>query len=134
MTIELTRVPNAEVKTPADRVVSLQVIGSLRQKDYDLFAAQLDSLIRQHGKLRVLVELVDFQGWTAGAAWKEVKLAIKHFDDIERVAIVGENRFERGMTGLAGAFTSAKVRYFDVERREEAESWIREPGESSKRE
>ena len=126
MTIELTRVPNADDDGPVDALVSLQVIGALEKRDYDVFAARLQEMVQEHGKLRLLVELVDFQGWTAGAVWEDVKLAFKHYDDIERLAIVGESRWEKGMAVLAKPFTAAKVRYFSVENRAEAERWIRE--------
>lgn len=124
MTIELTLVPNADAEAPA--VVAIQAIGTLDKSDYEVFSTQLDELIRQHGKIRLFIELVDFKGWTPGAAWADVKLGFRHFGDIERIAVVGENRFQQGMTALAKPFTAAKVRYFDVEDRADADAWIQQ--------
>lgn len=126
MTIEFTRVPNADAREPEELVVALQVIGTLQKSDFEVLGPRLDVLLEQHGKLRLFVELVDFEGWTAGAAWEDVKLALKHFRDIERIAVVGESRWEKGIAVLAKPFTAAEVRYFDVEERVSAQSWIQE--------
>lgn len=127
MTIEFTKVPNADAKEPEDRVVTLQVIGKLQKPDFDVFGPRLDVLLEHHGKLKLLIELVDFEGWTAGAAWEDIKFALKHFNDIERIAVVGDRQWEKGIAVLAKPFTAAEVRYFDVEDRESANSWIAEP-------
>lgn len=126
MTIELTLVPNADAEAPAETIVAIQAIGTLDKTDYEVFGTQLDEMVRQHGGIRLFIELVDFQGWTAGAAWEDVKLGVRHFSNIERIAVVGETRFQKGMTALAKPFTAAKVRYFDVENQADAEDWIKQ--------
>lgn len=126
MPIELTLMPNADAEAPAGTIVAIQVIGTLDKTDYEVFGTQLDEMIRQHGRIRLFIELVDFRGWTAGAAWEDVKLGVRHFSDIERIAVVGETRFQKGMTALAKPFTAAKLRYFDVENRADADAWIKQ--------
>jgi len=127
MSIELTRLPNAGDAQPFEARVGLQVIGKVEPKDLEVLGAQLDLQVEQHGVIRLLVELVDFKGWTAAAIWEDARLAFRHYRDIDRVAVVGERRWEKEITTLGRLFTAADVRYFDVERREEAASWIREP-------
>jgi len=41
--------------------------------------------------------MADFHGWTA-AARVDVKFDLKHFSDIERLALVGDKRWEQGMS------------------------------------
>ena len=76
--------------------------------------------------IRMLIELQDFKGWTAGALWEDTKFGVRHFTDIERMAIVGDKKWEKTMAAFIKPFTAATVRYFDVADREQAESWIRE--------
>ena len=40
----------------------------------------------------------DFHGWDAGALWEDIKFDLKHFSDIERVAMVGEKKWQKGMS------------------------------------
>ena len=95
------------------KLVAFQVIGKLVKADYERFVPELDRLIRQHGKLCLLFELTDFHGWEAGALWDEIKLDIKHFADIERLAVVGDKRWEHEMVTFYRPFTKATIRYFD---------------------
>lgn len=109
--------------------VILKITGKLEAHDYDFFVPEIEGHIKQFGKLNILVELKDFQGWTAGAAWEDAKFGMKHFNDIKRLAIVGETGWEKGMTVFAKAFTRAKVRYFDMNidgKVDAAKSWITE--------
>lgn len=119
---EATRIRLQELDGGKTVIVSLT--GKLTTQDYELFVPEIERLIEEHGELRMLIELIDFHGWTAGALWEDVKFDARHFRDIERLAIVGDSKWEKGMAVFCKPFTTAEVRYFDVSRRDEAESWL----------
>ena len=106
------------------KFVAVQVSGKLVKADYELLVPELDRLIRQHGKLCLLFELTDFHGWEAGALWDEIKLDVKHFADIERLAVVGDKRWEHDMMTFYKPFTKATIRYFDQANAAEARKWL----------
>jgi hypothetical protein len=108
------------------KLVAVQVTGKLVKADYGRCVPEFDRLIRQHGKLRLLFELTGFHGWEAGALWDEIKLDIKHFADIERLAVVGDKKWEHGMVTFYKPFTKATIRYFDQANAAEARKWLRE--------
>ncbi len=118
-----------EVAITADsssNVVRVSVSQKLTSEDYELFVPEIEQLIKEHGKIRVLFEMRDFHGWTAGALWQDIKFDLKHFRDIERIAMIGDKAWERGMATFCRPFTSAKIRYFDREQADEAQKWIEE--------
>ena len=41
---------------------------------------------------RVLFDMTDFEGWESGAMWEEIKFDLRHFADIERLAVVGDTK------------------------------------------
>jgi hypothetical protein len=108
------------------KLVAVQVTGKLVKADYERCVPELDRLIRQHGKLCLLFELTDFHGWEAGALWDEIKLDIKHFADIERLAVVGDKKWEHDMVTFYKPFTKATIRYFDQANAAEARKWLLE--------
>jgi len=63
-------------------------------------------------------------GWTAGALWEDIKFDFQHWKDIEKLAIVGESKWEQGMAAFCKPFTSATIQYFDHSRHFEANEWI----------
>lgn len=112
-------------KTATGKMVTLVVRGKLSIEDYDLFVPQLEWLIEKNGTISLLVELIDFQGWTLGALWADTKFALKHFADIRKLAVVGEGKqWERGMTAFISPFTKAAVRYFETSEKDTAMKWL----------
>jgi stage II sporulation SpoAA-like protein len=108
------------------RILEVHATGRLTREDYERFAPVIEQRIKRHGKLRILLVLHDFHGWDAGALWEDVKFDMRHFNDIERLAIVGEAAWEKGMAIFCKPFTTAQIRYFDHGETEQARQWIQE--------
>jgi len=106
------------------KVLEVSLSGKLAREDYETFVPAVDRLVGQHGKIRMLVSMHGFHGWTAGALWEDTKFAVHHFRDIERLALVGEKKWEHGMAVFCKPFTTAKVRYFDQAAVDQAREWL----------
>ncbi len=106
------------------KLLEIQMSGKLTKKDYAHFVPAVERLVNEYGKIRILVELHDFHGWTAGALWEDIKFDAKHFSDIERIAIVGETEWEHGMAVFCKPFTTANISYFDRAAINEAHVWL----------
>ena len=127
MSISLTSISNIAVEEQhAGRVLAVALSGKVSKSDYEAFVPLIEDRLKIHDKLRVLLYLEDFHGWEVSATWEDIKFDAKHFNDFERIAIVGEQRWEQGMAIFCKPFTSAKVRYFDHEQLDEAKAWIAE--------
>lgn len=109
------------------RTVVVHVSGKLVQDDYEHFVPEFDRLVAQHGKLRVLFDITDFHGWTAGALWEDTKFALHHFNKIERLAFIGEKKWQEGMATFSKPFTKAEVKYFDHTDAADARTWLEKP-------
>ena len=108
------------------KLAEVHVSGRLTKKDYEFMLPELERLIRSHGKIRMLVELHHFRGWTAGALWQDLKFDFKHYGDIERLAIIGDEQWQSGAASFTMPFTRADVRFFPSEEAEAAHHWIDE--------
>jgi hypothetical protein len=106
------------------KLLEIQISGKLDKVDYAHFVPVVERLVKKHGKIRMLVVMHDFHGWTAGALWEDIKFDAKHFSDIERLAIVGETQWEKGMAIFCKPFTTAKIHYFDHTALIDANVWI----------
>jgi hypothetical protein len=42
--------------------------------------------------------------------WEDIKFSVKHFADIERLAMVGDKKWQRGMAAFCKPFTKATIR------------------------
>lgn len=109
-----------------ENILTMRLSGKLTKEDYEQFVPEMERMMKIHNKIRILVELDDFHGWTTAAAWEDTKFGMRHFSDIERMAIVGDTAWEKGMALLVKPFTKAKVKYFDANQMAAAKTWIME--------
>ena len=118
---------SVQMREEADgKILIIELSGKLVKEDYESFTPEVEAEVKKHGKVRMLVRMHDFHGWTAGALWADIKFDVHHFTHIERLAIVGEKRWEAGMAVFCKPFTTAKVRYFDESKADEASKWLHE--------
>jgi universal stress protein A len=113
-----------EPHTP-DNVVVGHASGKLTHEDYEDFRGRVEQMIREHGSVRVLLDLNDFHGWDLRAAWDDLKLGLQHPGRFDRCAILGDRKWEEWMTKLAKPFF--RVEYFDRSQREAAWRWLMQP-------
>lgn len=116
---------SVEIQRDAEQgVVVCRASGKLTKEDYEKFAPEVEQVIKAHGKIRLLFEMHDFHGWDAGAVWEDCKFSLHHFTHIERVAMVGDKKWEQYMAAFCRPFTTSAIHYFDVSRTEEARQWL----------
>jgi hypothetical protein len=108
------------------KALEVSLSGKLAKEDYETFVPAVARLVEQHGKIRLLVMMHDFHGWTVGAMWADTKFAAHHFRDIERLAIVGETKWQHGMAVFCKPFTRAQICYFDQAETDQARAWLEE--------
>jgi len=106
------------------KVLEVAVSGKLTHSDYERFIPEFERLAKQHGKIRVLFEMTDFHGWEAAALWDDIKFDLRHFADIERLALVGDKKWQKEMSVFCRPFTTARIRYYDHAAIEDARTWL----------
>ncbi len=106
------------------KVLTVKATGKLARDDYDHFVPEIERLLQKHGKLRILFEMHNFEGWTMSALWQDIKFDVKHFRDIERLAVVGERDWQKWMATFCRPFTTATIRYFEHAQSGKADEWL----------
>lgn len=115
-----------KLEESSGNVIGFKLSGKLTDTDYQEVIPQFEESIEKWGKIRILWILEDFHGWEAKAAWDDLKYWLKFKDDIERCALIGDEKWEEWMTKLAKPFMRTKVKYFDQSHMQEAWDWARE--------
>jgi hypothetical protein len=109
-----------------DNVLGFTLSGKLHDEDYKHFVPAVDAAIATHGKVRLLAHFVDFHGWDFPAMWDDIKFATTHCAKVDRIALVGDKRWEEWMAKVCKPFTVAHLRYFDAAQIEAAWAWLQE--------
>ncbi len=115
-----------ELPVNVPNVLAIRASGKLTDADYKAFLPRLEVLIREHGKISLLVELEDFEGWETKAAWDDLDFGLAHDRDFEHIAIVGDQSWQHWMTMLSTLFTHTPLRFFPREELARAWEWVNE--------
>jgi hypothetical protein len=106
--------------------VGFKLSGKLHDEDYKKFVPLVDAELAREGKVNVLAQFHDFHGWDLHALWDDIKFATTHCTKIQRIALVGENSWQKWMAAVCKPFTLARIRYFDATDFEAAKKWLAE--------
>ncbi|MCB0538708.1 MAG: STAS/SEC14 domain-containing protein [Chitinophagales bacterium] len=109
-----------------DNIIYTQATGTLTKEDYEKLLPVLKLLLEKHEKIRWLFSMEDFTGWEPVALWKDLQFDIKHVNDFEKIAMVGEKEWQKWLTNIMKPFTPAEILFFEVADREAALKWIKE--------
>ena len=106
------------------KALGFKLSGKLHDADYKTFVPLVDKAIAEQGKVRMLAWFHDFHGWDVHALWDDIKFSTTHCTKIERIALVGEKKWEEWMSKVCKPFTMAQIKYFGAAEIESAWQWL----------
>ncbi|QGY42958.1 hypothetical protein GM418_04580 [Maribellus comscasis] len=105
-------------------LIAIKVDGNNTKNDYDKITPLIEKSVEKFGKIKFYVQLDNVKSITPTAFREDLKTYVKHFDDIDKIAVVGENAWQKLWSNLATPFVSGTVEYFSHEDIAEARNWI----------
>lgn len=114
-----------EVIGSSGNLISVKITGELKKAESDRMQAIAAEFIKREGKIRMLVFLENFIGWEKGADWADTSFQSKHDSDIEKIAIVGDEKWRNLVLAFTGKpFRPVEIEYFTPSQLEQAHAWI----------
>lgn len=109
-------------------VITIRITGKLTQPELATLQKAVGDVLDHQGRCRLLVIAERFEGWQRGGDWGDLSFQMKHDAQIEKMAIVGERKWE----DLALIFTAKGLRQFPIEyfapaEQDKARAWLAEP-------
>ena len=102
---------SAQIVDTTEGVLTIKFTGKLRQPELAAVQKSTGEFVQRHGKVRVLAVAENFQGWEKGGDWGDLSLQMEVDPHIEKMAIVGEKKWEE----LALIFAAKGLRDFPIE-------------------
>src|SRR5215470_2341553 len=115
-----------QIPQSSEKLLGFKISGKLHDEDYKNFVPVIDAVVAKQGTIRLLAQFSDFHGWDLHALWDDIKFSTTHCTKIERIALIGEKTWEKWMAKVCKPFTTAKIRYFDVAKIDDAWKWLKE--------
>ena len=97
----------------------------LKVADFGRIAPQVDSIVRQHGKFRLLIDASQFDGWENITAFENHAAFVKnHQSKVDRIAVIVAHDWQHWLIGTVRIFVHPQVRAYDKGHEQEALQWI----------
>ncbi len=102
----------------------------LNADDFRQITPQIDSLISQYGKIRLLIDASGFNGWDNIKAFETHAGFVRdHQQKIERIAVITAHDWQHWLIGTIRIFVHPEARAYDRRQEPEALQWIVGPPE-----
>jgi stage II sporulation SpoAA-like protein len=112
-----------EMRREGQRLLVVRIQGVLRHAELDDSQRAAAQIIREAGKVSALILLDGFKGWERAGKWGDLKFLMEHDSDIEKIAIVGAERWREEVLMFTGAgLRQSPVRYFNDS--DSARTWL----------
>ncbi len=111
--------------TRDNKVLGFRVSGKLSAKDYeDVLMPAIEAQIKDQGKARILIEWDEsFKGWEAKAMLDDMRLGFAHWNDFEKVALVGAPKWLDIFFKFFDSLSKGEVKVFDEGQYDAAMAW-----------
>jgi hypothetical protein len=106
-------------------VIGYKASGKMTGADYDKLEPEVEALVKQEGNIRMLLDL-EFDEVTMKAMESDLKMGRKYHKNIEKLAIVGDKKWEEWMTSMANKLFANEAKHFHTADMDAAWAWLRE--------
>ena len=108
----------------AGNVVGYRVSGHVTKEDYATLMPEVQALVDREGSIRLLLDLENFQ-WEEVSAWgADLKFGQTYRHKIDKLAIVGDKRWQHLIANLADPFYARESKFFHMTDRAAAWEWL----------
>ena len=115
-----------KIKESSGNVIGYKVSGTIKKEDYETMVPEFEALVQEDGSANLLMDMTDFK-WEALDAWgTDMKFGRDYHKKIEKMASVGDKRWEKWMTKIAEPFYAKEAQFFETADSEAAWNWLRE--------
>jgi SpoIIAA-like len=106
-------------------VLAFKAVGKVEAADYEkVLTPAIETAISEHGKVRLVYELgPEYKGYSAGAAWEDMKLWTPHLTKWERCAGVTDHSLLADAIRAFAIIMPGDVKIFPVANLDEALAW-----------
>lgn len=105
-------------------LIEVSMLGKLTHEDYETFVPLIDRALKEAKGLEVdlLVDMRHFRGWEWLAAWDDMKFGLKHRNSFDKMAIVGDKKWEEVSVKMFSHMMKGKSKFFKD--RQKALEWL----------
>lgn len=107
-----------------ENLIGVRISNRIEKKDYEILTLLLEKTSNEHDRINLLVDIDSIRGIQPEAILEDLKIYFKYLEDIDKMAVVGNNGWHKAMAKMANPFLFGDVRYFNDKDYKKAEQWV----------
>jgi len=116
---------SAEIVNVSGNILTGRITGLLKYSDLVAVQTQAGEIIRDQGKVRMLIVLENFEGLEQAGDWGDISFQMEFDDFIEKIAVVGDKQWEDTSVVFTGkGVRRVSIEFFETADLEKAKAWI----------
>lgn len=105
-----------------ETVLGYKISGDVTKADYQTLVPAVQAAVDAHGSISLLFDLTGFH-WEKVSAWgADLGFGKKFHDSVEKMAIVGDKKWERHLAKLAQPYYAKQAQFFETD--DDAWTWL----------
>lgn len=114
-----------------ENIIATRANNFLGIKDFEKIHPFIHNIMSTGKKVRWYFEMDDTSSTNSIGFWEDAEIEINygnlkftHSNDIEKIAVVGDEKWKKCMLSIMKPFTNANLKYFKLSEKEKAKEWI----------
>ena len=107
-----------------NNILGYRIAGKLQETDYDTLAMGMDEALQSADRVNLLLHLDDIEGIKRGALMDDWKFGRKYHEKTDRLAVVGDKKWEKWITKLSSPFYAQETKFFQSDKIPLAWQWL----------
>ncbi|MFC5449024.1 SpoIIAA family protein [Paenibacillus aestuarii] len=112
------------IESRSDDVVAVEISEKVTRKDYQEIEGALQDLVDRHGKIKVLLILGDYTGFSMDVFLAKLDFIKKFYQYCDRIAYVSDRKWLEHVVDIQKHFIKADVKHFDPTHQNDAWTWL----------
>ena len=106
----------------SDTAIGYKMVGDVTKADYQTLVPAVQAAIDKNGSINLLFDLTEFK-WEKLSAWKsDLDFGQTYKNKIDKMALVGNAKWEKHLAKLAQPFYAKQIKYFESDN--DAWDWL----------
>ncbi|MDQ3192907.1 MAG: STAS/SEC14 domain-containing protein [Bacteroidota bacterium] len=105
-------------------IMEIRIAGKINQEDYDIINPTLEKITQEYKHPKAYVEISDVDIPTLQMVWEEFQKT-PDFKKLEKCAVIASKEWQETFDKLYGNQTNPKVKYFHIDEKARAKSWLK---------
>ncbi|RNB80266.1 STAS/SEC14 domain-containing protein [Brevibacillus fluminis] len=114
------------IESRNDDVIAVEISEKVTRKDYQEIEGAFQKLVDRHGKIKVLLTLGDYTGFSMDVFLAKLDFIKKFYRYCDRIAFVSNRNWLANIVDIEKHFIKANVKHFEPAQQDEAWSWLAE--------